>query len=423
MNIAALEADLARTKAQALALYKSTATTAEAENRAFTDEELAALRAKKDEGLALEAKIARLKGDASVLAEIERLAATATEERPSSPAATRTRSWGQMFAQSDAMEFLRKGGARTMAQWRTPSLELPWQRGAGGLPNLRAATLTEGAGSGGAWVLPDYQTGVVTPLPLPFLVSELFAQGTTDSNLISYMRETAYVNAAAPVLEGGIKPESTLTFEAATDPVRKIAHWLPVTEELLEDAPAISSYIDARLRMGVLQAESNQLINGDGTAPNLSGILDRVGLAPDIPRDTAPAQANHDVILEQMMAIYGSSYLMPDGIVLNPINWTPILMAKTATGEYFAGGPFSPIQTPYLWGVNVALTPVMAAGTGLVGAFKTAAQIFRKGGVRVEASNSHSDFFIKNLVAIRAEERLALAVYRPGAFGTVSALQ
>jgi HK97 family phage major capsid protein len=424
MNIAALEADLARVKAQALTLYKSTATTAEAENRAFTDEELAALRAKKDEGLAIEAKIARIKGDAAVLAEIERLAASASADLTPSVAQRRAQSWGQMFANSAAMEFLRQGGHKTQSQWRTPSLELPWQRGSGGMPSLRAATLTEGVGSGGAWVLPDYQPGVVMPLPAPFLVSELFAQGTTESNVIAYMRETAFVNTAAPVLEGGLKPESTLTFEQASDPVRKIAHWLPVTEELLEDAPAIASYIDARLRMGVLQAEQNQLINGDGTAPNLSGILDRVGLAPDIARDTVatPPQANHDVFLEQTMAIYASSFLMADGYVINPLNWSAILLAKTATGEYFAGGPFSPIQTPTLWGLPVALTPAIAAGTGLVGAFKTGAQIFRKGGVRVEASNSHSDYFIKNLVAIRAEERLALAVYRPGAFGTVSGL-
>ncbi|RPJ53252.1 MAG: phage major capsid protein, partial [Acidobacteria bacterium] len=244
------------------------------------------------------------------------------------------------------------------------------------------------------------------------------------SNLVQYMRETAFVNAAAPVLEGGIKPESTLTFEQASDPVRKISHGRAVTEELLEDAPAISSYSYARLRMGVLQAEQNQLINGDGTAPNISGILDRVGLAPDMPRNGAatPPQTNADVILAQMMAIYASSYLMPDGVVLNPINWTPILMMKTTTGEYFAGGPFQPLQTPTLWGLPVAVTPAIAAGLGIVGAFKTGGQIFRKGGVQVEASNSHSDFFIKNLIAIRAEERLALAIYRPGAFGTVSAL-
>jgi HK97 family phage major capsid protein len=155
--------------------------------------------------------------------------------------------------------------------------------------------------------------------------------------------------------------------------------------------------------MGVLQAEQNQLINGDGTAPNLSGILDRVGLAPDIPRNAAatPPQANHDVFLQQTMAIYASSFLMPDGYVVNPINWSSILLAKNVNGEYFTGGPFSPIQTPTMWGLPVALTPAIAAGLGLVGAFKTGAQIFRKGGVRVEASNSHSDFFIKNLVAIR----------------------
>ena len=143
-----------------------------------------------------------------------------------------------------------------------------------------------------------------------------------------------------------------------------------------------------------------------------------------MPRNGAavPPQTNADVLLAQTMAVYANSLLMPDGYVLNPLNWDEHADDEDDTGEYFAGGPFSPIQSPNLWGLPVAVTPTIAAGIGLVGAFKTAAQIFRKGGVRVEASNSHSDFFIKNLVAIRAEERLALAVYRPTAFGTVTGL-
>ena len=75
-----------------------------------------------------------------------------------------------------------------------------------------------------------------------------------------------------------------------------------------------------------------------------------------------------------------------------------------------------------LWGLPVALTSAIVAGTALVGAFKTASQIFRKGGLRVEASNCHASFFVENKIAIRAEERLALAVYRPSAFGTVTGL-
>lgn len=419
LNIAALERDLDKVREDALALYKSTAQTAETENRAFTEAETQALQAKRDEGLALQARIGKLRGDQSMLAEIERLTVMPQASAPARGAA-RPRTWGQMFTASEAFGFFRAGQHRTSSAWRSPSLELPWALGPDGTPNLRAATLTEDPASGGALIIPDYRPGILAPLPQPLLVAELFAQGTTGSNLITYMREKSFVNAAATVAEGAAKPESTLTFEAASDPVRKIAHWLPVTEEMLEDEPAIRSYIDARLRMGVLLVEQDQLINGDGTAPNISGILDRAGLAAPIPKGAG--ETNADAIFRQMMTIFGTSYLMPDGIVLNPADWAATLLTKTSTGEYFTGGPFSPIQSPTLWGLPVAVSPVIAPGTGLVGAFKTGAQIFRKGGVNVEASNSHQDFFVKNLVAIRAEERLALAVYRPGAFGTVTEL-
>ena len=252
------------------------------------------------------------------------------------------------------------------------------------------------------------------------MIADLFASGTTDSNVISYMQESTFTNAAAPVLEGGIKPESTLAFAAMSDPVRKIAHWLPVTEEMLEDVPQLRSYIDARLRLGVLIAEEDQLINGSGVAPQLLGLKNRVGLAPDVVR--ADPMTNADAYLQQTMAIFASSMFMPDGYVMHPSNWASTVMSKTSTGEYYTGGPFSPIQSPTLWGLPVAVTPAIPAGTGWVGAFKMGGQVFRKGGIRVEASNSHADFFIKNLVAIRAEERIALAIYRPGAFGEVTGL-
>lgn len=426
MNIDALERDYKKAADAAAAALESAMKAAGADDRPLSDEEKAGVNAKKDEALALQAKIARAKADAGMIAEIERLTATATAP-PRQAAAQNGRrpmSWGEQFFAGDAGAFIRAGGHKSASNWRTPSQELAWPTGYGGVPIIRGATLTEDPASGGALVLPQYLPGIVAPVPPQVLVSELFAQGVTNSNVINYMREKTWVNAAAAVLEGGIKPESTLTFEAASDPVRKLAHWLPVTEELLEDEPAARSYIDARLRAGVIMEEQDQLINGDGTAPNISGILDRTGLTPDLPRNAAgtPPQSNADVLLAQTMAVFAASLVMPDGYVLNPTNWVSTLMMKTSTGEYFAGGPFSPIQQPTLWGLPVAVTPVIAAGIGLVGGFKTAAQIFRKGGVRVEASNSHADFFIKNLVAIRAEERLALACYRPAAFGTVSAL-
>ena len=161
------------------------------------------------------------------------------------------------------------------------------------------------------------------------------------------------------------------------------------------------------------------MLNGSGVGANITGLLARTGLAAAQLRGT---DSNADAIFKQIYAIFNSSFLMPDGVVINPTNWQTIALSKDANGNYLASGPFSGAQATRIWGLPVAVTPSIAAGTALVGAYKQAAQVFRKGGVRVEASNSHSDFFVKNLVAIRAEERLALAVYRPGALGTVTGL-
>jgi HK97 family phage major capsid protein len=405
LNLAKLERDLEAKKQEGLTLLAKTAKLAEDDDREMTDEEKAAIQAITSEGAALKDKIARLKGTEAINEQLNQLTASALTR----PAPRVLKSLGEQFVTSEAYDFFRKGGHRSQSAWRSPSAEL-----------FLAATLTEDPASGGALVLPDQQPGIVATLQRRLVVADLFAPGTTDSNAVAYMQETLFTNAAAPVLEGGVKPESTLTFAAVTDPVRKIAHWLPVTEEMLEDVAQIRSYIDARLRLGVQLAEEDQLLNGTGIAPNLLGVSKRAGLAADVVR--AAAEPNADAIFRQIMAIFSTSFLMPDGIAMNPADWSMTALMKTTTGEYLSGGPFSGIQTPTLWGLPVAITPVQPATVALVGAYKQAAQIFRKGGIRVEASNSHADFFIKNLVAIRAEERLALAVYRPAAFGEVTGL-
>lgn len=407
LNIATLEADLKTKTAEGLALIKATCTKAEAENREMTAEERTAINAISDDAKEIKAKLSRARGDTETAAEFERMLNASTTKPPTTGGAKPRLTMGQQFIQSAEYDFFRKGGHRAQSAWRSPSVE------------LFAATLTEDPASGGSLIQPQYLPGVL-PLPTrPLVVADLFAPGTTDSNMVAFMREKTFTNAAAPVAEGGTKPESALTFEAVSTPVRKIAHWLPVTEEMLEDSAQIASYIDARLRLGVQLIEDDQLLNGGGVAPALLGVLATPGLGAAVAVQAAPATVA-DAIFQQIMALAWSSYLMPDGIVMNPADWGQVALLKTSTGEYMGGGPFTAAQTPTLWGLPVAVTPVMTVNTALVGAFKTGAQIFRRGGLRVEASNSHQDFFIKNLVAIRAEERLALAVYRPSAFGTVT---
>lgn len=292
------------------------------------------------------------------------------------------------------------------------------------------ATFSEGtAGAPG----PGYST-VATPVVLPgvvdlkfrpLLIADLFPSGTTSSPLIRYLVESAVTNAAAAVAEGALKPESALTLSKVDETLHKIATFLPVTDEMLEDYAQAQSYIDARLTLFVKQAEEAQLLSGDGTGANLVGLLNRPGLATTVAKGTAPSAVDDnsmDAVYRQITQIRTTAFLEPDAVAIDPIAWEGMTLAKNAQGAYYANGPFMSQDIPSLWGKKVAVTPAMASGSALVGAFAQGGQIFRKGGLTVEASNSHADFFQKNLTAIRAEERLALAVYRPGAFGQVTGL-
>jgi HK97 family phage major capsid protein len=430
MNVTQLETKLRELQTKAKTLLETqmracedhvvtpaTATAPEVKGRLRTDEEKAAVQAILDEAKGLKARIDAAKNDSSMLAELDRLtagmAAAPPTRQPRVPGRGVIVSMGQAFIDSETYEWIKKtNGTRNSRGWTSPSSELP------GL-EMYAATLTSDPASGGALVVPDYRPGIVEYLFRQLVVADLLAPGTTDSNLISFMRELAPTNAAAPVAEGAAKPESTLVFEAATAPVRKIATWLPVTDEMLEDVPAMRSYIDNRLRMFVQLVEDDQLLNGDGVAPNMLGLRNQVGLQPDVVRGT---DTNADAILKQITAIAVNAFIQPDGVVMHPTNWQTIQLSKDANGMYYGSGPFAAPQTPRLWGLPVAVTLAMTAGVAFPGAYRTGAQFFRKGGLRVDASNSHSDFFVKNLTAIRAEERGALAVYRPGGFGEVTGL-
>jgi HK97 family phage major capsid protein len=408
MTLETLERQLDDKVTQATAMLDAQCRKAETENRARTEDEITELEAILTDARGIKAKVTRLKGDDALRGELAKLAGSGMT--PAAAALPKPRlSLGQQFVQAEAYEFFRKGLHRTSSAWRSPSME------------LYATTLTEGAGSGGGLITPQYVPGI-QPLPsIRLTVADLMAPGTTTSPLVNYMQETAVTNAAAAVAEGAVKPESALVFAQVSEPVRKIATWLPVSEEMLEDVAQIASYINSRLTQFVQIEEEDQLLNGDGIAPNIKGILARTGLAPTVPVGVAPDTAA-DAIFRQMMAIFTTSLLQPDGVVINPANWADIVLHKNAQGMYYTAGPFAPPAAPTIWGVPVAVTPSIVKGTGLVGAFKLGAQVFRLGGIRVEASNSHQDYFVKNLVAIRAEERAALAVYRPGAFGTVTVL-
>jgi HK97 family phage major capsid protein len=431
MKLAQLETDLAAVVARATALIndithkcdETVVTNADGSTttgRAMTDDEKQQINAVLAEGAVIKTKIDTLRGDAELRTRVEALTGGVRSASAIAVPATDRRSIGQQFVQNpDFLQFIRSGAHRRNGAWASPPIEC-----FGPFGPMRATTLTEDPASGGKLLVPQYLPGIMSVQFKRLVVADLMASGQATSNAIIYMVETTFTNAAAAVAEGATKPESALVFDQKTDPVSKIAHWLPVTEELLEDVAAIQSYIDARLTLGVQLAEEDQLLNGNGTPPNIMGVMNRAGLATAVVRNGAatPPETNADAILRQITAIATTAFVYPDGVVVNPANWFSIATAKDAQGQYFGGGPFSSLPTTSIWGTQVAVTPSIVANTALVGAFGTMSQVFRKGGIRIEASNSHQDFFIKNLVAIRAEERLALAVYRPGAFGKVTGL-
>jgi HK97 family phage major capsid protein len=258
---------------------------------------------------------------------------------------------------------------------------------------------------------------LITPGEQGLTVADLFPQGRTTQSAIVYMEETTTTNAAAETAEGGAKPEAAIAFTERTSNVRKIAVWLPVTDELMEDAPAMEDYVNGRLRTFVLQREDTQLMVGDGTAPNLRGILNTSGILTQ----AKGADPTPDAFYKAMTKVLVNSFLPVTGAVVHPNDWQDIRLLRTADGIYIWGSPADP-GPDRIWGVNVVKTTAITENTGLVGAFRDGAQIFRRSDVSLSVSNSHDDYFIKNQLAIRAEERLALVVFRPKAFCTITGI-
>ena len=294
------------------------------------------------------------------------------------------------------------------------------------------ATFTE-AGGGSGLLVPTYLPGVTELLFQRLTVADLIPNGAASGTSIIYLKESTVTNAASTVAEGGAKPASDLNTTQVTENFRKIATTLKVSDESLEDLPFVRSYVDGRLMLFVQIREEQQLLSGNGTAPDLTGILNRSGLTAAQAKSSDTAV---DAIFKEITKIQANAFIDPSGIVMHPTDWQSVRLAKDANNQYYGGGPFTGAYGvgglredgsslrggQMLWGLPVVVTTAISQGTALVGAFNSCAQIFRKGGVTVEATNSNEDDFLHNLVAIRAEERLALAVYRPAGFGTVTGL-
>jgi HK97 family phage major capsid protein len=271
---------------------------------------------------------------------------------------------------------------------------------------------TAGTGAVGDGVAPDRLAGIITPSNRPMTIRNLLMQGRTASNVVQFVQETGFQNMAAPVAEGGAKPQSDLTLELIDANVRTIAHWMKASNQVLADIPLLQSYIDGRLRYGLQYEEELQLLTGDGTGQNLPGLIGQATAY-----DTALTQDDDqqiDLLRRAMLQVRIAEY-RASAVVLNPIDWAIIETLKDANGRYIFGDP-NGLRPPAIWGKPVVDTNAMPQGHFLVGAFDVAAQVFDREDANVQVSTEDGDNFTKNMVTIRAEERLALAVYRPQSF-------
>lgn len=358
----------------------------------------------------------------------------------------KARDIGGMFVESDAWKAFKADGRKDVEVSLPLASLWPDYQGIGEFTGVRPqAALFDSTG------FPTPQDFRMPPLPVLYQqnnIGTLMPQGSTDRGVVRYFQEVVTATGAAAVAEGAAKPEAQLTFTAVDENVRKIAVLLPVTDEGIEDNDFLRSWINARLRLFVQNEEDRELLLGSGTAPEIKGIMNRSGINTATSYSIGganPDQALVDACFHAAMRVR-DSFLEPDAAVMKPSVWEIAALAKDGNRNYLLGGPGAsgyagndPVSGPRLWGLRVVLNTNMPAQSAtnkvvLVGAFQTAAMVIRRsgagdtalnatdvgGGITLAVSDSHGTFFAENKIMIRAEERLALAVWRPAGFATVT---
>lgn len=259
-------------------------------------------------------------------------------------------------------------------------------------------------------------------------VRDLFPVASTSANLIDYFRVKGFTTGtdargnAAPVpnYDGtnsvfGLKPKSTLVFESAQAPVRTIAHWEAAHRNVLRDEPQLQSTIDNELLYGLALAEDDQILNGDGTGENLLGIMNTPGV-----QEYAMLEADQRSDALRRSATLSILANFPGtGFVLHPMDWEQIELQKASAGgdgQYMLVSNVAIGAQTSVWRQPVVESPAMTEGEWLTGAFGLGAQLYDREVANVRIAEQHADFFVRNAIAILAEERLALAVKRPESF-------
>lgn len=304
------------------------------------------------------------------------------------------KSFGQQVSESDAI--------KSLASKERPSARI----------ELKAITTANN--SAGGFIVSQRETESVNlPRRPDLIMRDLLTVMPIDTGSVDYPKQSVRTNAAAPVAEGNAKPYSNYGWTRATAPVRTIAHLAKLTRQALDDAPRLQAEVDAEMRYGLALAEDSQILLGDGTGENLLGLYPQA-TAYSAPSGISIAAPNKMDKLRLAMLQASLGLYPADAIVLHETDWTDIELTKDGNGRYIFANPTG-VAGPVLWGKRVLSTVSMAQGTFLVGAFRVAATLYDRLAPEVLISSENADDFEKNLLTMRCEERLGLAVKRPAA--------
>lgn len=263
----------------------------------------------------------------------------------------------------------------------------------------------------------DRQPGYIPSPQYLSDVTPLFAQGTTNSNVLEFELETTYTSNALETAEGTANTDSALSFTNTQFTVREINAWIPVGRQTLNDNSGLLSYIQSRLLHMLDVRRSSELIAGGGTGSDITGVLNFSG----IQSQAKGTDDTTDAIFKGITLVRTTGDAEPDAFVVHAQDWQDIRLMRTTQGLYIWGQP-SEVGPMSIFGLPVKVSNSVTQNTGLVGAFGTYAQVFYNGGTVVEVSTEHSTYFTERKAAILAGQQLALVNYRGKAFCKITGI-
>lgn len=285
---------------------------------------------------------------------------------------------------------------------------------------VTGASLGETSGSG--MVRADYR-GVVPFFQRPLSMRDVVTIGRTTSDTVEFTQITAFDNRAAPVAEAttgaldsssGIKPESGLNTAIVKEPVRTIAHWIPITRRALMDAAQMEGYINDLLMDGAEIKLEDQMITGDGTGENLLGLDNTPGITLQSPVLTSGSIDLLKTARQARTKVRTVGRARASAYVFHPDDWESFdVLTNNSQGTFYFGGPMQ-MGNPRLWGLPVIESEAIRKGTFYTGDLKQAV-LWDREQANVRASDSPDNYFLRNLVALLCELRAAFGVLRPAA--------